>query len=64
MTLYYVLNKDINPKKFLEDVRKEIVHNKTNKDDVLVVEIRKTVEVVEDIAKQKTIEYLKENPDD
>lgn len=64
MTLYYVLNKDINPKKFLEDVRKEIVHNKTNKDDVLVVEIRKTVEVVEDIAKQKTIEYLKENSDD
>ena len=64
MTLYYVLNKDINPKKFLEDVRKEIVHNKTNKDDVLVVEIRKTVDVVEDIAKQKTIEYLKENSDD
>tara|TARA_B100000902_G_scaffold334911_1_gene334321 strand:+ start:3904 stop:4089 length:186 start_codon:yes stop_codon:yes gene_type:complete len=53
MTLYFRLNKPIIPQKMLEDISNEIKSKEPGPDDVLVIEIKKCVKVVEDITREE-----------
>ena len=53
MTLYFRLNKPIIPQKILEDISNEIKSKETGPDDVLVIDIKKCVEIVEDITREE-----------
>ena len=58
MSLYVRLNKEIDVNKLLKDIKKEIDKGRKDGGDVLVIEIRPTVEVVEKITREQVKKHL------
>jgi hypothetical protein len=58
MTLYFRLNKQIVPETLLKNIQKELSEHKAGPDDVLVIEVKKTSQVVEKITREQVRKYL------
>jgi hypothetical protein len=58
MSLYVRLNREIDVNKLLKDIKKEIDKGRKDGGDVLVIEIRPTVEVVEKITREQVKKHL------
>jgi hypothetical protein len=60
MSLYIRLNRDIDPNKLLNDIKKEINNNRKDNGDILVVEVKQVTEVVEKITREQVQKHLSE----
>jgi hypothetical protein len=60
MSLYVRLNKNIDPNKLLKDINKEIKKEAKDEGDILVIEVRKTTEVIEKITREQVTKHLSE----
>jgi len=60
MSLYVRLNKNIDPNKLLKDINKEIKKEAKDEGDILVIEVRKTTEVIEKIKREQVTKHLSE----
>ena len=61
MSLYFRLNKDINPQELLKKLQDEINnHRQSNnlEDSILCIEIKNTSHVIENIVRQNVSSYL------
>ena len=64
MSIYFRLNKDINPKELLRKLQEEIKTHRQHsnlEDSILCIEIKNTTSVVESLARQKVSAYLEES---
>jgi hypothetical protein len=58
MALYFRLNKQIVPETLLKKVQKELSEHNAGPDDVLVIEVKKTTQLLENITKEQVRKYL------